>query len=40
MIEASAAAGPADAEQLGRRLADDLLAQGAAALIESSRRER
>lgn len=36
-IEATRSAPPAEAEQLGLRVADDLLAQGAAALIESAR---
>ncbi len=39
-IEATRAARPADAEQLGRRVADDLLAQGAAGLIAASRQRR
>ena len=38
-IEATRAAPLAEAEQLGLRVADDLLAQGAAALIESARQE-
>jgi hydroxymethylbilane synthase len=38
-IEATRAAAAAEAEQLGLRVADDLLAQGAAALIESTRQE-
>jgi hydroxymethylbilane synthase len=37
MIEATATASPAEAEQLGLRVADELLSQGAAALIDSAR---